>query len=230
MQRYFSEKKENNFLYLSSDDFYHIYKVMRMNVNDLIEVVYNGTLFHTKLCDDVKVEIVEEVYSKEVLTNVTLIIPMLKEQKMDYILQKATELGVSEIIPFNATRSVVKLNGKEGKKIDRWQKICKEASEQSKRLSIPVVRDVCTLKELASCSGDKYICSTIEKDFTINKIFPINKNTKTIFVIGPEGGFDNSEESFLINNGFKPISLGPNILRAETVPLYLMSIINYNCN
>ncbi len=230
MQRYFSNKRENNFLYLSNDDFYHIYKVMRMKQDDLIEVVFNYTLFIAKIRGDVKVEIIEELKESEVVTNVVLAIPLLKEQKMDFILQKATELGVSEIIPFEAIRSVVKTTGKEEKKIDRWQKICKEASEQSKRLSIPVVHNVTSLKAIVAFEGDKYICSTVEKNFSIQKIFPIDKNEKVVFIIGPEGGFDDTEEKFLIENGFIPITLGDNILRAETVPLYLMSIVNYNCN
>ncbi len=230
MQRYFSKEKKDNFLYLSNEDFYHIFTVMRMSINDLIEVVYDEQLYIGKISSHDRVEIVELIDEKEVKTKISLIIPILKEQKMDFILQKATELGVSEIIPYNAVRSVIKINGKEKKKSERWQKICKEASEQSKRLTVPTVCDILSLKDIVSLDGEKYICSTLEKERLLKNVFPLNDNGSIFFIFGPEGGFDSKEENFLIENGFLPISLGDNILRAETVPLYLMSIINFNCN
>ena len=112
MQRYFSKIKNNHKLELNNDDIYHITKVMRMKDQDKIEVVYNSTVF---ICE-VNVNELPFVSIKEEVSNhninnykVTLIIPLLKEQKMDLILQKATELGVYEIIPVIMKRSIIKL-------------------------------------------------------------------------------------------------------------------------
>ena len=154
MQRYFSSSKENNKLFLINDDIYHITRVMRMEDNDKIEVIYNGDLYIcnviTKDLPWVSIVSKEEVsitptFSEVVIKEIILAVPLLKEQKMDLVLQKATELGVTKIIPVIMERSIVKLDSsKELKKIDRWSKICKEASEQSKRNSIPTITNIMT--------------------------------------------------------------------------------------
>jgi 16S rRNA (uracil1498-N3)-methyltransferase len=146
---------------------------------------------------------------------------------MDLILQKATELGVSTIIPVITERSIVKVDGKEDKKIERWTKICKEASEQSKRLSIPNISSVIKLKDLDT-DGLKMICSTFEKENTFQKF--LQNNTmydKITIVVGPEGGLSLNEEKLLISKGFNPVSLGSLIMRVETVPLYILSVLNF---
>jgi len=158
-----------------------------------------------------------------------LIIPLLKENKIDLILQKATELGVSKIIPVIMERSIIKLEkDRENKKIERWNKICKEASEQSKRVNIPIVTEVKSLREIENENGLKIVCSTKEKDNTIKKFLNNNKNYNKInIVIGPEGGITPKEEEYLNSIGFNSISLGNNIMRVETVPIYILSVINY---
>ena len=159
--------------------------------------------------------------------NYVLCVPILQEQKMSFILQKATELGVDLIIPILTSRSMVKVKDKENKKIERWKRICKEASEQSKRVTIPLVSEVKKITDL-DLDGLKIVCSTKEKDNTLKKILKNNlKCDKIIMVVGPEGGLTLDEENQLIDLGFIPTSLGDNILRVETAPLYLLSVLNY---
>ena len=233
MQRYFSNKLENNKFELNKDDLRHITRVMRMKTGDTIEVVYNSEVYICNLevvNNEVNVFVTYKEEQKEINeVEKVLIIPLLKENKMDLILQKATELGVSKIIPVIMERSIIKLEkDRESKKLERWNKICKEASEQSKRINIPVVTEVKTLKELQNESGLKIVCSTKEKDNTIKKYLENNKNYNKInIVIGPEGGIAPKEEEYLNNIGFESISLGNNIMRVETVPMYILSVINY---
>ncbi len=228
MQRYFAQKLEENEVTLSNDDLFHINRVMRMKTGDKIEVVYNHDLY---ICEVGEGNITNPVFHEKGNNDrqMVIIIPLLKEQKMDYILQKATELGATEIIPVEMERSVVKLDAsKEEKKIERWTKICKEASEQSKRTNIPVVTKVKKLKELAEIDGLKVICSTKEKEKTIKNFLTDNKNYDKInIVMGPEGGIAPREEELLVTLGFTPVTLGSRILRIETVPLYVLSVINY---
>lgn len=233
MQRYFSDKLKDNKFELKQDDLYHITRVMRMKTGDCIEVVHNSEVYICNLevnNNDVSVFVKnkEEKKRSEELEKV-LIIPLLKENKMDLILQKATELGVSKIIPVVMERSIIKLEkDRESKKIERWNKICKEASEQSKRVNIPVVTEVKALKDLESEPGIKILCSTKEKDNTIKKILQSNKDYNRInIVIGPEGGISPKEEDYLNSIGFISVSLGNNIMRVETVPIYILSVINY---
>ena len=148
---------------------------------------------------------------------------------MDLILQKATELGVNKIIPVVMERSIVHLdNDRQSKKIERWTKICKEASEQSMRVTIPVITEVKRITDLKSLEGVKLVCSTLEKENTIKMFLQSNKSYDKInIVIGPEGGLSLKEEDYLKSIGFTPVSLGKRIMRVETVPLFILSVLNY---
>lgn len=227
MQRYFTNKLVDDYFILNDDDLYHINKVMRMKENDKVEVVFKNNVYSGIITSNgIKKD---ELLSEEVtLKNITLIIPLLKETKMDLILQKATELGVSRIIPVRMERSIIKLNEQDYlKKQIRWQKICKEASEQSKRTNIPLIDKLENMSSL-NLDGLNIICSTSENSNTLkNTLKNMDKYDKINIAIGPEGGFTKEEEKILVNLGFIKTSLGKLIMRVETVPLYILSVINY---
>lgn len=233
MQRYFAKEKQNNTFILTDSDLRHIRLVMRMKDKDEIEVVYDNKVY---LCciESVKFDVkilIKKCFKNSCpnILNITLVIPILKEQKMDYIFQKATELGVSKIIPVITERTIVKLDETKGnKKLERWNKICKEASEQSKRSNIPIIESPTTFKSLECIDGEKLVCSTIIQDYTLKKMFQTNQfYDKIVIVIGPEGGLSLKEENYLNSIGFKSVSLGKRIMRVETVPLFLLSVLNY---
>ena len=234
MQRYFVSNRENDTFLLSSSDSYHINTVMRMELTDKIEIIYDNKLYISEIVELnplVKAKVINEVdTNNELSINVTIVQSLVKEQKMDYILQKATELGVNEIIPYMAERSIVKLDNKRDKKIERWQKIVKEACEQSKRNYIPVVTNVMTLSNLVKLSDYdmKFLCTVNENSQNIKKVLSnLNRNVRMLFVIGPEGGFTKQEEDKLIENGFISLSLGNSVLRTETASTFIMSVIRY---
>ena len=233
MQRYFAKDKINDKIILLDSDMHHITKVMRMNIGDEIEVIYDKKLYLCKIINNYEIETVKELEEdNELNIDITIAIGMVKEQKFVLILQKLTELGVKEIIPLAMERSIVKLDGsKINKKLDRWNMICKEASEQSKRNIIPKVKEPMTLKELASLDYDtKLICSVKQKENFINYYLQQEeKCAKMLVVIGPEGGISDKEEEFLNDNNFISVSLGNRVLRVETAAIYVASIINYSC-
>ena len=170
------------------------------------------------------------VEDREMSTELTVAISLVSEQKFDLILQKLTELGVSTIIPVKTSRSIVKVDEKKlPKKYERWQTICKEASEQSHRTTIPKVEEVMTLKQLVQVPKDiKLICSLRENTKPLKEY--LNTKPKNIlFIIGPEGGFSKEEEEYLLNNDFLPTSLGKRVMRVETAAIYVASVINYIC-
>jgi len=218
---------------LSNDDSYHIIKVMRNKIGDKVEVVIDKKIHICEIINlDKKVTVkkIEELTEdSELPCHVTIAQSLVKEQKMDLILQKACELGVGEIIPINTTRSIVKLDKKEKKKIDRWNKILKEASEQSKRVVIPTVNEILDIKDLIKLNYDlKILCTVNEVSTSLKKVLSKNINgAKIILVIGPEGGFTDEEEKILIENGYISTSFGNRVLRTETASLYALSIINY---
>ncbi len=233
MQRYFVEKKEDNYLLLNSTDIHHIKNVMRNKKNDIIECIYNDELYLCKIIDltSNKVQIIEKKddYNESNL-NITIGIGLVKEQKMDLILQKLTELGINKIIPLKMERSIIKLDNKKiTNKVERWKKICKEASEQSKRNKIPEITAPIYLKELENYSyNKKYLCSlnsNIVLDY--NLINKIESKEEIIFIVGPEGGNSSKEEEYLTNIGYQPISLGNRVMRVETAAIYIASIMNF---
>lgn len=232
MQRYFAKEIIDNNIILSDDDIHHIKNVMRMNVNDKIEVVNDGKVYLCAIDNlkEFKLSIEEVITSeKENTPYIRLIIPNLKEQKMDLILQKSTEIGVDElvVVPFN--RSMVKLEERKEKvKLERWKKICKEASEQSFRVSMPLISIEKNFEFAKNLDGIRLICSTNEKSNTIkNTLKKTTVYDKITIVIGPEGGITPFEEDYLENIGFNKVTLGSQILRVETVPIFVASIIKY---
>ena len=235
MQRYFAKEINENNVILEDNDLHHIKTVMRMKENDKIEVIYDKKLYicNIEKIDDLKLKIEEVVEENNGLDKEIIVaLGLVKEQKMDLILQKLTELGVSKIIPVNMERSIVKLDSKkEEKKLLRWNMICKEASEQSKRNDIPIVTEIVNLKDLINIKTDlKLVCSVSEKDNMIYNYIENNNYSSILLVIGPEGGISPKEEEYLKNNNFKLVSFGNLVLRVETACIYIASVLNYLAN
>jgi len=230
MQRYFIKNKD---MLLEESDIRHIKKVMRMNINDKIEVVYNNKLHICEITslEPFNIKVIEKLdEDKKTKIELTVAVALVKEQKMDLILQKLTELGVSRIIPVSMERSIVKLDKERfNKKKVRWESICKEASEQSKRTNIPIIEDIKSIKDLTKEDADlKLVASTKEKEKLLNYYLQsIEDCAKIIMVIGPEGGISDKEEDILVSNGYNRVSFGNLIFRVETATIYVASIINY---
>lgn len=233
MQRYFAKNIEDNKITLSNSDMHHIKNVMRMKENDKVEVVYDKKTYLCNLDNNLELHIDTVINEdKELPKEIIAIIGLVKEQKMDLVLQKLTELGVSKIIPVNMERSIVKLDTKkEDKKLIRWNTICKEASEQSKRNTIPIVINVINFKDIINIEADlKLCCSVSEKDNIISNYLSNNNYNSVSFVIGPEGGLTLKEENYLKENNYNLVSLGSLVFRMETACIYMASILNYETN
>ena len=230
MQQYFAK---NERLELEDSDYHHIKNVMRMKLGDKIKVVWNAKVYEcqiTGVSKNVTFEVTNTFDSKKEEVLVDVAFSLIKEQRLNYLLQKTTELGVNRLIPLNTKRSVVKIEkNKESSKIERWRRICKEASEQSFRCDVPKIDGVLTLQDLVCKDYDlKLLCSLDKSAKNIKKVLQKNnKCVKILLVVGPEGGFDPKEEEFLLKSGFIGVSLGDNVLRAETAPVALLSMINY---
>lgn len=230
MQQYFAKNKN---LELEDSDYHHIKNVMRMKKDDIIKVVFDNVVYTCKLTsitNKSSFEIINKEEKDKKDYSVDVAFSLIKEQKLNYLLQKTTELGVHILIPINTKRGVVKIDKKkESSKIDRWQKICKEASEQSFRSNMPKINSILNLEDLIYMDYDlKLLCSLNKNTKNIKKVIQKNnKCVKILLVVGPEGGFDPKEEEYLLNNGFVSVSLGNTVLRAETAPVVALSMINY---
>ena len=233
MQRYFVKEIKDKLFKLNERDSYHLTKVMRVKIDDEIEIVCDNKLFLGKILNIgnlVDGEIIQELDSSFVSSNITIAQALVNESKFSLILQKGTELNANSFIPLITERSVIKVNKDFDKKIVRWQNIVNDASSQSKRLNSPLVYNVMKISDLIDLDYDyKFLCSVNEKDNSLKKeLQNINVYDRILFVIGPEGGFTDKEENLLINNGFKRITLGSNVLRTETASIALLSMLIYH--
>lgn len=160
-----------------------------------------------------------------------LIQSLAKGDKMDLIVQKATELGVAGIYPVISERSVVMLEGERARrKVDRWQSIAREACKQCRRSSVPPVHPVQTLESYLNClrHWNDIMLYESQPDYSLKQILRHGSPPDEMgLIIGPEGGFSTREFELALDKGIKPAGLGPRILRTETAALVGLSIILY---
>lgn len=232
MQRYFGQIITNQVL-LGDDDIFHLTKVMRARVGDQIEVVSNEMVF---LCQvnkvkPLEIDVVKQIKENHELKNqVILMAAMIKGEKMDFLLQKATELGVGEIILLQTERTIVKIKPAEKDlKLERYRRILKEAAEQCKRTRIPMLYRVLDMNDIKDVDAQVRMIAYEEESGateSFNSIVrSIKDKQKVAIIVGPEGGFSRNEVDIAIEAGYKPVSLGKRILRAETASFYALSVI-----
>lgn len=241
MPRFFTARENisDTQLIIDNEDVNHISRVLRLGEGDEITVC-DGQGF------DYKVRI-ESVDSKKIVCDileknksitepnieVTLFQGLPKASKMDYIIQKTTELGIAKIVPCALSRCVVKLENHkaEAKKVDRWQKVAEAAAKQSGRgiipeIAMPVSIDT-AIEELKKCD----ICFVpyeCEDKTNLREVLTSAKDVKKAgFIIGPEGGFDLSEIEKIKAAGIKTVTLGRRILRTETAGEAVLTMIMY---
>jgi 16S rRNA (uracil1498-N3)-methyltransferase len=244
VQRYFVKQRANdNRFIIDEEDRHHIVKVMRMQLGDqIICVDQNGKQAVCALAEITDTSVVADVVqwkeiASELPISITIASGLPKGDKLEWIIQKGTELGAHQFLPFSAARSVVKWDEKKAaKKIDRWQKIAKEAAEQSHRAFLPEVFNSISFKELLTKSKDfnyKLVAFEEESRNGETAVFAstlrkMNKGDSLLLVFGPEGGLTDEEVQQLKYNDFEVCGLGPRILRTETAPLYTLAAISYH--
>lgn len=238
-----SDQIKENKVTIKGQDFKHIKEVLRKQPNDNIEIGNkdNGDIylckinsFDTKhvLCDIIKK--LDENHEPNVYVHIFQGLP--KSDKMELIIQKSVELGASEITPVKMKRCIVKINPKEEmKKIQRWQRIAESASKQAKRNKIPIVNEICKTEKICkNCKDYDMILIAYENEKNnklkneLEKLKKLKKKAKKVaIIIGPEGGFEESEVQYLDQEGGTVVTLGNRILRTETVALNVISNIMY---
>ena len=231
MQRYFVKEINNDVVVFEKDQIHHIVNVMRMKENEKITVAYQGEVFLASIKSIVplKVVIEENLNEKHELPNpITLLYCLPKGDKLDLVIQKATELGVSEIILVQSERCIAKINKEnKEKKLLRFNKIATEASEQSKRSKIPLIDKVVDFKDIKKFKFDhSFIAYEDEGEISFKEKLEAIKEGESIgIIIGSEGGFSKKEVDYAISNNYQSVSLGKRILRSETAVFYALSSI-----
>lgn len=240
MHRFFIEEPYNETMQIVGGDARHISKVLRMQPGDKLQVVSDDgitALAEVEAIDAeaVTVKCLEKLAElHEPRVKITLAQGLPKGEKMEFIIQKAVELGATSIVPVAMEHSVVRLDAvKAVKKIERWQKIAESAAKQSKRDIIPEVQPLQTVKEMLANNncGTKIIAYECEDRMSLKEALQDAEAkggiTDLLLIIGPEGGISPAELEMAREAGAIPVSLGKRILRAETAGLVAMSAIFY---
>lgn len=240
MPRFFIENvnPENSTIVITGRDAEHI-KVLRMRVGEELTVCDGkGTDIRCTLSSSdgktAYADVVEVLPSaSEAGVKVTVYAGLAKGDRVDYVTQKCTEMGASEIVFFNCDRCVVRLDPKKGadKKVERWQRIAEEAAKQSGRGIIPTVRYVDSydsmLREAGEAELKLFMYETGDR-ISMREAIQAQLSAKTASVItGPEGGFTAEEAQQAREAGFAVCAMGPRILRCETAPLIPLTAIFY---
>ena len=245
MQRYFIEKENiylnNGIKYINIDDndSHHIKDVMRMHLNEqVIACIKNTNIIF--LCEvfniskNVTLKVIEEKEeNNELNINVSIAHGLVKRDKQEEVIRRLVEIGAYEYIPVNMARSVIKLKKSDYHfENDRLNRIVKEASEQSHRNNFLKLADVIDFKDLVNNFKNYdlvlYADANKKDDLALRDLLKLEDKRNILVLIGPEGGFSEEEHNLLLNNDLvHTISLGKRILRTETAPLVIMSILAY---
>lgn len=216
------------------DDAAHIAKALRLQVGDQIEVVIAGQAYIAQLVEVAPTFALAQVGEPMVTDSESYLALHLyqalpKGDKLDLVIQKATELGVTSITPVLTERVVVKLKPDAvAKKLPRWQRIALEAAKQSRRQLVPTINPPVSLWELAAVPEQQLaLVAWEEADAPLRPLLQATRSETVHVLIGPEGGLTNAEVDFLSLKGWQSITLGPRILRTETAPLVLLAVLQY---
>ncbi|HUI44591.1 MAG TPA: 16S rRNA (uracil(1498)-N(3))-methyltransferase [Nitrospirota bacterium] len=221
---------------VADEDVRHIVNVLRMKTGDeLLLCDGEGTEYRTRIAvlnkTEVKTEIVAQTKNELRHPRITLGQGLPKSDKMDFIVQKATELGVAAVVPLMTERTIMKVKDEE-KRLARWRKIAREAAMQSNRSDIPLIGPVVSFRDFiaAKAPGSRTLSLLPWEEGTelIKNVLRQNSGVGDIMVlIGPEGGFSIAEADAAKTHGFHAVSLGPTILRTETAAVAALSMIGY---
>lgn len=215
----------------------HLVRVLRLSPGDLVVGYDNTGREYTGVIDRIEDKSVTcrilstDQPDVEAHTSVFLVAGLSKGEKMDWVIQKGTELGMTGLIPLRAKRSIVHIEGKKAQdRVVRWQKIASEASKQSHRVQEPEIFEVCDwkdLKELLPEDIQWLIPYEEEKTQRLTAALGTMKAEQPIaLIIGPEGGFEESEVAWAKENlGAQSVSLGPRILRTETASVAALTMV-----
>lgn len=232
MQRYFGRIVDKQVI-LDEGDQFHLVKVMRVRVGDQVEVVCEGKLFLCTVSSvkPLRISATAQIKENNELKNdVVLIASLLKGDKLDLVLQKATELGVEEIVLLQSERSIAKIRNLDRDfKLERFNRIVKEAAEQSKRTRLPLLYRIIHMNELPEIEADVKLMAYEGRQGNtssfLSAVKTIKSGQRVAILIGPEGGFSDDEVSEAIEYGYQTVSLGRRILRAETASFYALSVL-----
>ena len=214
---------------LDKDQSHYLSKVMRVKENEVFSLFNNNGEWEAKVLsvskNIIEFKITKQLRKKENIKELWLAFSPIKSNYQNFMIQKATELGVTKFLPIIFDRTVVRKINKE-----RLEKIIIEASEQSNRINVPIIEDAQSLNDFLKTNSINLIF--LDLNSNNNKIDKLKLTDNPIcIIVGPEGDFSEAErQEILTFKGVQPIKINENILRSETAVISAISIINYAIN
>jgi len=221
---------------LEGDQANHLIRVLRAQPGMEFDIVAGGRVWHGVIAgisgDTVRFNLVAEVEADPALP-VTLLLSIYKFDRMEWAIEKATELGVAAIVPMNARRSERHLAQAAASRVQRWRRVALEAAQQARRADVPRIVDPEPLKTAIrrEAQAVRLVLAEQERSTTLHHAVSealdvAGDATPPIrLAIGPEGGWTGEEEALFDAENWKPVSLGPRILRAETAAITAMAVV-----
>jgi 16S rRNA (uracil1498-N3)-methyltransferase len=232
-RRFFVEQVRNGHAEISGEDARHLTRVLRIEVGQKYEISDNRNVYlaeiETARKENVVFRTLEKLEAGPPPVKITLCAALIKFDHFEWMIEKATELGVAEIIPVNAIRSEYGLERAAHKRVERWRRIALEASQQSRRAFLPQIEEPLSLTTvLARSATYRYALDEAPGVHPLVRALPATRGASdsVSILVGPEGGWTDDERRSFTDAGWTPVSLGPLILRAETAALSALAVIN----
>jgi len=226
-RRWIADRVEGDRAFLLGPHANHLFRVLRVKVGQEFDVAADGVLRSAKVIfashDKVEFELGAEVKSAA-LPQVTVYLSIFKFDRMEWALEKLTELGVSHVVPMIAQRTEEHLAKAAAKRVERWRKIAREGSQQARRIAPPEIADPVALKKAITAEqGSRIVLSEVEEHFSLKAALR-ECRLPLAMAFGPEGGWAETELEIFNASGWKSCSLGHTILRAETAAIAALAV------
>jgi 16S rRNA (uracil1498-N3)-methyltransferase len=222
-RRWIADEVSDNRAALIGDHARHLVRVLRARIGQEFDIVANGVPYRGRISaiseDRVEFDLAEEIPSATE-TALTIFLSIFKFDRMEWAIEKCTELGVSAIVPLIARRTDSHLASASLKRIERWRRIATQAAEQSRRTVPPEISDPVKFRDILERPGElRIVLSEAENQVQLLELLAGKNSGETILAIGPEGGWTEDELHLFQKNGWASASLGWTILRAETAAI-----------
>jgi 16S rRNA (uracil1498-N3)-methyltransferase len=231
-RRFFVDEVRNGQAHLEGDDAKHLTKVLRVEVGQRYEISDNRNVYLAEVATAHKGEVefrtLEKLPVEPPSVRITLCAALIKFDHFEWMIEKATELGVSEIVPVIATRTERGLDRAAEKRIERWHRIVLEASQQSRRAFLPEVADAVPFEKALNQPGNRFVLDEQPGGPSLLSALPTARTAddSVALLVGPEGGWTEAERSAFVAAQWTRVTMGPLILRAETAAMSALSIVS----
>jgi 16S rRNA (uracil1498-N3)-methyltransferase len=231
-RRFFVDRVDQGHARIAGEEAHHLSRVLRVEVGQKFEISDNQNVFLAEVenarKDLVSFAILEQIEVAVAVVRTTLLASLIKFEHFEWMIEKATELGVEQLIPVEAERREKGLAAAAPKRLVRWRRIAREASEQSRRAKLPLIEPAVSLAQALRNQADyRYVLEEAGAPPILSVVPPVCRaKDRVALLVGPEGGWTDRERVEIPAAGWTAVSLGPAILRAETAAIAGLSIIN----